>query len=413
MVMGASVLGATLAAIVMINVLAPANNEREAARRDAPAAAHNAPANEPAEGSPPPANREANRPPTQPPKEPPPVRREPPIEVPPPPPEVEHTQAPATHCVRKIGPLAAFRVKAKGGVWREGKADTTFTPGDRVRVSSGPIEFDFFGARVMGTAGTDLVLEDQLGVAACTLLDGGLCFKAPDAEFFFRLTLPQQSVVTRGAMFFARADAAISDLELVEGEARVFVDVPEPDRGPVAFYVGTQPKRRELAATRCAEIEELFLPERQTLLRWNFDDGPGSCALGKPTTRGYRNTGGLESAPDFAAIGAGSEVRFVPAANSRLRLRVRTNARQLRISFVCGSGAPAAVWSCTVAEHQADVWTLYEIELKAFRAEGREATFAGQACHSLQFRMRFEERDPRLPSERYLIVDDVELFTPK
>lgn len=410
MVMGASVLGATLAAIVMINVLS--TREGEGARHEAARLPQNAPANEPANAPlPPPADTQPQPPPVK----PPPVRREPPVETPPPPPPPaeETVRTPSTNCVRRLPPQAAFRVKPKGGVWRDGAADTVFAAGDRLRVTTGQVEFDVFGSRVIGATGADFSIDEQPGAAAFTLLVGGVYFMAQDAQQFFRLALPQQSVVTRGALFFARADAVSSELELVEGEARVIADVPDPDLGPVAFAIGSQARRHDLAATRCAEIEEVFLPAREVLLRWNFDAGSGPCTLGRYTTRGFRGTGALETAPQFAAIGADSDVRFVPGASSRLHLRIKTNARQVRVSFVSGTGAQATTWSITVDHPPQDVWTLHALDLAGFHAEGKGVTFAGQTCHSLQFRMRFDERDARLPSERFLTIDDVELFTPK
>ncbi|CAG0928030.1 hypothetical protein PLCT1_00582 [Planctomycetaceae bacterium] len=416
LVMGAAILGAGVASVAMVSWIVPRLAKNEAARVNAPLNAPvNPSANEPAvnrEG--PRANVPAEPPPAKPPVIPPDTRTTPPKEEPPPPPPPDPTPQHHTDRVWELPAGAAFKYKAAGGAWVDGTEKTELSAGMRIKVSSGRVTIEFCKSRVIALSGCDLTLERKAGGDALTLHDGSLFIDGSCVQGPLGLNLPQQAVVLEGAILAARAASDLSELELMDGSAK-FGDQEVSGRDvPVSIAFGAATLKRALSHQRAAEIENSLRPARDVLVAWDFEGSQLPCALGKRLSPGFRGSqGALMSAPDLAALGDTGDAIFKPAENTRVRMRLKTNVPQVRLSFVAGTGRLAETWSFLLLTPSRG-WALCEVPLAAFAKPFKEARpWAGQSCHSLQFRMRFDDTDPTLPSERYLVIDDVEIFTPK
>ena len=412
MVIGAAVCGAALASVVMVNLLVPRLGKNEAART---LPVQNTRANEPPANRPDaPANTPAQPPPVKPPL-PPGEAGKPPEEIPPPPPPHVEPPVRAALAVLDLPDGAAYKFKPAGGVWTEGTHATQLADGMRLRVASWQVKFELWRAQVIALAGCDFTLEGGKAGPKLVLNDGGLMCDGSLASGSWALLLPQQAIVFERALFAAQASPDAGQIELTTGSANWGEQGANGGDAPVLIRFGASVTTTALSDRRAAEIEESFRPIREVLMSWDFEGRQLPSFLGSQVAPGFRGSkGALYSKPDVAAIGDNGELRFLPAENTRIRLRVKTNARHVRISFIAGTGRLGETWSFTVSGHERDQWSLVELALSEFSGPFKEARpLPGQVCHTLQFRMRFDDTDDILPSERYLIIDDVEIFTPK
>ena len=172
-------------------------------------------------------------------------------------------------------------------------------------------------------------------------------------------------------------------------------------------------ERKSLSSAELRALDNEFRPPRETLMAWDFE-GALPCALGRPVPGGaWGSTGARAASPDFAAIGSEKAGEFTPALNSRLRFWVKTNAPTMRISFGVSSGAVPRIWVMQREVHAGE-WQLVDVPLADFVAPAKdEQGFAKHPVGFVQFRMRFPDRSPVMPSEQMLLIDDVEIYTPK
>jgi hypothetical protein len=302
---------------------------------------------------------------------------------------------------------------SRGEAWAEGTETTKLKPGMRIKVTRGQVEFDVGQCRVLGLAGSDMNVTATGRDPKLVLYTGKLLLEV--SHGVLTLTLSEHELALRGAILCATAGPASNGLELTCGEAASAGKTWRADDAPLEITCGAAIEARSLDLARATEIENALRGERDVLLAWDFDAKQLPCTLGKRLSPGFRKSAGaLTTSLEFAAIGDEGDARFVATENSRIRLSLKTNARYVRVSLIAGTGRLAETWTCTLLEHERDQWSLYEFSLRDFSKPFKEARpLAGQECHSLQFRMRFDDHDLTLPSERYLLIDDVEIFSPK
>ncbi len=414
MVMGAAVFGAALASVVMVNWLMPRLGKNESARQ---MPVSNAPANEPAPL--------VQNPPANSPEQPPPVKlppvpardadpQVPPKEEYPAPPPTEEPQSVASV---QIQPEASFRVRAKGAQWQEGSAQSVFTWGDRLQVKTGSMLLTCGKVTLVCFAGADLELtQNAQGISAdlaLTLREGRFAISR-DAASQSALVTPVASLTFTRARFVVVVRPESSELRILEGSVAARSSGLAQDFGAgLRAMLTTRFEHRLLTSEELQALEAEFQPAGKTSLRWDFEGGQ-NCSLGKRVSPGANGSkGALASSLETVGIGSDELAEFTPAANSRLRLWVKTNAPNLRLSFTSGSGAAARTWSVNRAIAGSG-WQSLEIALSEFKLpEKDEGSWHDTPCGKLQFRMRFEDNDPTLPSERYLVIDDIEIFTPR
>ena len=413
MVMGASVIGATLAAIVMVSWLAPRLSRNEAARSNAPQTSNNAPAaNEPAqraeEAGPAPIKAP---PPVKPPS--PPVNREGPPKEEFPPPVVEEQPAIAELIVNAG---CVFRVRPRGGEWVEGSAQTRLGWNDRIQVRAGTLTLTRGALAIRCHARADLDLVQVAGnpeETGATVREGRLLV-ARTGGGACAFATPVARLTFASARFALEVWPERSELSVVEGSLAVDLGA-KPER-VVTGSLATLAARVEMRALTSVELRALeneFRPPRDVLLSWDFE-GEFPCSLGMLTQGGALGSArALAASPEFAAIGSEKAGEFTPALNSRLRFWVKTNAPSVRISFGVSSGAVPRTWFM-LRELSGSGWQLVDVPLAEFVAPAKDTQgFAGHAAGFIQFRMRFPDRSPVMPSERMMQIDDVEIYTPK
>lgn len=413
MVMGASVIGAALAAIAMVTWLVPRLSRNEAARVNAPQVPVNAPAaNQPviiAEDTGPVPVKAP--PPVNPPK--PPVNREGPPKEEFPPPVVEEKPAIAE---LSFGADCAFRVRPRGGEWFEGNVQTRLGWNDRIQVRAGTLTLTCAGVAIRCNPRSDLELvrnaarEGELGV---TVREGRLLVSGngPASCIF---TTPVAKLSFKSARFALEVWPERSEVSVVEGSI-------EADLGAKVEAVGAATRaaltsrieRKSLSSAELRVLDNEFRPPHATLMSWDFE-GENPCSLGKLVTGGvWGSAHALAASPDFAAIGSEKAGEFTPALNSRLRFWVKTNAPAIRVSFGVSSSAVPRTW-VMLREVGAGEWQLVDVPLADFLPPAKDTQgFAGHPVGFLQFRMRFPDRSPVMPSEQSLQIDDVEIYTPK
>ncbi len=406
MVVGACVVGATVAAAIMISILGPRIAERARASAtpritpgvNAPeVAANNAP-RIPAlpESSPQP---KANRPPEPPPRDPPPVDK-----------PAAQTPVGVVESLRD----GAFRCRSRGqSTWSEGQEGTKLFAGDRLRVSRGSLVLRAAETRVTCREGAEIELAKDWANAGFTLHGGQALFarsEGPSVTLHFG-----QGVLRFGEAAFAlQAELGTSELSLVSGRLQIeHVSGLNELAAPAFVLIGTRISVQALETSKAAMLEAELLGPRRTHLAWDFESGDLPCPSGRRVTPGFKDSrGALGSSLEFAWLGGESAQRFRPTPSARLRFAFRTNAPVVRVSFVAGLGAQAQNWSASIQVKAPGQWQQVDLALAEFvRTDKGIQTWQGRECHSLQFRMRFDERSPVMPSERELQIDDVEVYS--
>jgi hypothetical protein len=413
MVMGASVLGAALAAIVMVTWLVPRLSRNEAARANTPQTSINAPG----------ANQQSNNaedtaplpekapPPVKPPK--PPMNREAPPKEEFPPPVAEEKPAVAE---LSVGAGCAFRVRPKGGEWVEGNSQTRLGWNDRIQVRAGMLALSLGGLVIRCNPRSDLELirnaarDDALVV----MVREGRLLVLGAVSGSCAFTTPVATLRFISARFVLEVWPERCELSVAEGsiDANLGAKV-DPVGAATHAALTTRVEKRSMTSAELRALEDEFRPPRETLLFWDFD-GERPCTLGKLAPGGaLGSAGSLAASPDFAAIGSEKAGEFKPDLNSRLRFWVKTNAPAVRISFGVSSGAVPRIWVMQREMHASE-WQLVDVPLVDFVAPAKDVQgFAGHPVGFIQFRMRFPDRSPVMPSEQMLLVDDVEIYTPK
>lgn len=406
MVMGACVVGATVAAAIMISILGPRIAER--------ARANAAPRITPGANAPEVAANSAPRVGTQPESSPRPTQNRPqdPLAQEPPPVEKPAPQAP----VGVVESLrdGAFRCRARGQTtWSEGQEGAALFAGDRLRVSRGSLVLRAAETRVTCREGAEIELSRDWSSAGFTLHAGQALFARGEPT---PVTLKfGQGVLRFGEAAFAlQAELGTSELSLVSGRLQIeHISGSSELAAPAFVLIGTRISVTALDGARAATIEADLLGPRRTHLAWDFESGDLPCPGGRRVTPGFKESrGALGSGLEFAWLGGESAQRFRPAPTARLRFAFRTNAPVVRVSFVAGLGAQAQNWSTTIVVKTPGQWQQADLTLGEFvRMDKGIQTWQGRECHSLQFRMRFDDRSPIMPSERELQIDDVEIYS--
>jgi hypothetical protein len=229
-----------------------------------------------------------------------------------------------------------------------------------------------------------------------------------------------QWAAPQGTVTFSRATVALlvesgtSELSIASGSVVCARDDKrETFNGPLFVLMGSRLSPRALDEKAALAIEQELSAPREVGLRWDFE-GDLPCALGVRSASGANDSkGALAASIEFAAIGSDKPAEFTPAKNSRLRLWVKTNAPTVRLSFIVGAGSSARTWFLNKEVTGKD-WQSVDVALTEFRPlDDAIAGWEGKVCGYLQFRMRFEDRSNVMPSERVLVIDEVEIYTPK
>ena len=410
MVMGASVFGAAMAAIIMVNVLVPRLSQNEPAKAVLPPARNEPPSNLPRSNEPDSSERPPqNAPPVKPPQ--PPANREQPPREEFPPPVVEPEPAAAQW---QAQPDARFRVRPKRGEWTEGAANTRLRWGDHVQVRVGAISLVCAGITLNCASGCELELAPTAGAPQALTLWNGRFAITRELATPAALKTPAAQLTFGQTRFVAVVWPERTELMVNQGEAGAS---REGEQIKIAAgqmgELGARFTLKELDAEARRALADEFKPPSQRLLFWDFEaDAP--CRLGKRFAGGAQGSkGALGATLEFAAIGSDEGGQFTPEPNSRLRLWVKTNAPSIRLSFVTATGALNRTW-ILYRELNGRDWEEIDVALSDFIPQEKDVQgFAGRACGYLQCRMRFPERSEVLPSERMLLVDDVEIYTPK
>jgi hypothetical protein len=227
--------------------------------------------------------------------------------------------------------------------------------------------------------------------------------------------LPQAGITFGKAKLSILADGVFSEVAVVQGSIRA--ERPGEAReftGPIVAVLGARFTAQPLDSRKHASLLDELRGPRVTHLLWDFESETLPCALGRRASPGAADSrGALMQSREFAALGSERAGDFKAPANARLRFFFNTNAPVLRISFTSGSGRGARQWY-TQVDIAGNEWKPIEIALGDFKPLDDGMTpWPGEDCGHLQFRMKFPQHSEIMPSERRLLIDDVEIFSPK
>jgi len=415
MVMGAAVIGATLAAGLMFSLLGPgptgqksSNAPWVAAQNDNRPAPVNDPLHQPPAGNQPPGNKPAqNKPAVNAPGE---TAR----------PDTQPTTPPTepeSECRIVALRDAAFCIKHFGTEsWIEGDEKTGLAPGDRIKVSRGTLVLESRDTTVICGNKADLELPKNWDAPAFKAVSGRILVRRGQTGTPASLAIPQGALIFTAASFALQVEPGTSEVSISEGTLSFARDgQTESLAAPSFVLLGARVAIEPLSASRLALLEEEFRGPREVLLAWDFEGSTLPCSQGRRLSPGVRGShGALGWSLQHAFLGDESGETFNPAGNSRLRFWVRSNAARIRVSFVEGQGLASHCWFDDIEVQTLQQWTLIDVALAEFKPQDKGCRpWVGGRCSSLQFRMRLEPRSAIMPSERELALDEVEVYTPK
>ncbi|MCC6574040.1 MAG: hypothetical protein IT462_09625 [Planctomycetes bacterium] len=312
-----------------------------------------------------------------------------------------------------------YRLQSAAGAPRFLSESANLARGDRVRLMSGSIDVAVDGLKLQCTERAEFrvvtAADRPLGVQFDygTYVADGVNLEEPRV-----VALEHARLELRRAAIMVRADWGQTSICVLQGEIGLSHDnatqvLREGDSALI------EPGRISVPAPGKIDweaMDNLWLGSREILLRAGFDNGLAPFDIGVQQAPGARHSAGA-LAWDKARPGVGCSEKgpvFTPAANSRLRFRVKTNSPQLRVQVQVMIDEKWQTVVIPLIPAASAEWQLFDLPLSDLRTgpnDSQDGFVVGAEHRALQFRYRYPDKRI-LPSERFLLVDDVEVYTP-
>lgn len=205
--------------------------------------------------------------------------------------------------------------------------------GERIKVTKSSIELESEGLWIEGS--------DRLDMKIVRNSESGLSMSMATGRAIIRSTRSVEIEVYGNRISFKNASFVLdirssgSELFLFDG----FVDILREDdfkkvTGPRHVIVSRGLPDRELADREYTALEPKLLGHHRTLLKWDFERGPGVCNVGEWSKGGSRGSSyAMRSNGVAADIGTNLDSSlFTLPPDSMLRFKILTKATQVRIS---------------------------------------------------------------------------------